>query len=94
MSGANITETRKISINNPEGLHMRVASEVVRICQKHNAKVTFSCSDCADADGCSILSLLMLTAGEGVDITVKVEGRDAKTVIEKISAYFKDGAGI
>jgi phosphocarrier protein len=94
MNTANITETRKITINNPEGLHLRVASEVVRICQRHDAKVSFSCGDCAEADGCSILSLLMLTAGEGSDITVKAKGNDAKKVIEQISSYFTNGAGI
>jgi phosphotransferase system HPr-like phosphotransfer protein len=36
----------------------------------------------------------MLKAGAGSNITVKVEGNDAKKVIEKISAYFIGGAGI
>ena len=94
MSAASKNEIATVKINNPDGLHLRVASDVVRICQKHDAKVTLSCGDCPEADGCSILSLLLLTAGEGETLTIKAKGNDAKKVIKKISAYFTNGAGI
>ena len=86
--------TKTIKIDKPEGLHLRVASRVVRICQKHRSKVSLSCGNCPEADGCSILGMLMLTAGKGASVTIRAEGADAKEVVEIISGYFTDGLGI
>ncbi|MCB4790344.1 MAG: HPr family phosphocarrier protein [Elusimicrobia bacterium] len=87
-------EKKTIEITNPNGLHLRVASEVVKICNEHKSKVVLSCKDCAEAEGCSVLSLLMLGAKKGDTITISAEGADAKEVISAISSYFSDGAGI
>ena len=88
------TETKTIRVNNPSGLHLRVASELVTICKKHDAKVVFTCKSCPEAEGCSILSILMLGAQKGDYLTIKAEGVDAKKVIDKITSYFNEGAGI
>jgi len=85
---------RTVTIGQRDGLHLRVASEVVRICKNHKAKVSLSCGECEEADGCSILSLLMLTASKGDQVTIRAQGIDAKNVVDKISGYFVNGSGI
>jgi phosphocarrier protein len=87
-------ETVTVTVNDPGGLHLRAASELVNICKKHNSKVSISCGRCPEADGCSILSVMMLAAGKGKSLTVSAEGVDAKDVINKISGYFSSGEGI
>jgi len=94
MNNSLAVETRTIKIDNPGGLHLRVAAEVVKICRRHRARVYLSCGACPEAEGCSVLSLLMLSAGKGESVTIRAEGIDAKEVIEKISGYFAGGAGI
>ncbi len=94
MNNTSTVETKTVKIDKPEGLHLRVASQVVQICQKHKSKVSLTCGDCPEADGCSILSILMLTAANGDSLTIKAEGADAKEVIGKLSSYFTNGSGI
>jgi len=94
MNNNQTVETKTIRIDKTGGLHLRVASEVVRICQRYKSKVYLSCRDCPEAEGCSVLSILMLSAGKGENLTIRAEGVDAKEVIKEISGYFADGAGI
>ena len=94
MRSARTVEIRSIKLHKPGGLHLRVASEVVKICQKHGSKVYLSCGNCPEAEGCSILSILTLGVRKGDIVTVRAEGYDAKEVVEKISSYFADGAGL
>jgi phosphocarrier protein len=94
MSSNNTVETKTIKIDKTGGLHLRVASEVVKICQRYKSKVYISCRNCPEAEGCSVLSILMLSAGKGENLTIRAEGVDAKEVVESISGYFTDGAGI
>jgi phosphotransferase system HPr (HPr) family protein len=87
-------ETKTVKIKNKNGLHLRVASEVVKICKKHNARVKLVCRGCDEADACSVIDLLLLAAGHGDKLTIKAEGRDAKAVLDEIHNYFSDGGGI
>jgi phosphotransferase system HPr (HPr) family protein len=88
------TETKTIEVTQKNGLHLRVASELVNICKKHDANVTFTCKDCEEAEGCSILSILMLGVQKGDYVTIKADGIEAKEVINEISNFFTAGAGI
>lgn len=88
------TETKTIEVTQKSGLHLRVASELVNICKKHDAKVVFTCKDCEETEGCSILSILLLGAQKGDMLTINAKGIDAKEVINELSNYFIEGAGI
>ena len=94
MNNKTNTETKTIKITKTNGLHLRVASELVSICKKHDAKVSFTCKGCPEAEGCSILSILMLAAQKGDYLTIKAEGVGAKDAVNEISNYFTEGAGI
>jgi len=88
-------EKKTIKITDRNGLHLRVAGEVVNICKKHKAKVVFStCKSCEEADGCSVLSLLLLQVQKGTELIIKAEGPDAKVVIDEVDNYFSQGSGI
>ena len=86
--------TRKLIVKNNNGLHLRVAAELVKICRQHNAEISFSCNGCPKADGCSVLSLLMLNAAKGSEVTISARGSDAVKAIASITNYFESGGGI
>ena len=87
-------ELRDIIVENPRGLHMRVAAEIVKIARDHGASVRISRDQEKAADGNSIMELLLLDAGAGTSIRIEVDGVDEKQIVQQISELFSDGAGI
>ena len=87
-------QTREVILENPYGLHMRVASEVVALVKKYGAKVSISCRNCRHADGCSILQLLLLDAPQGSAIHIEVDGPNEEQVASGLCDLFAEGSGI
>jgi phosphocarrier protein len=84
-------QTLDVVVNNPAGLHMRIASQIVKLVGSHKAQVSLSCRH---ADGCSVFQLLMLEATRGSALHVEVEGQDEQSVAQQLRELFSDGAGI
>jgi phosphocarrier protein len=72
-------------ICNQKGLHARAAAAFVKCAGTFNAEIMVE-KDGQEADGCSILSLMMLAASKGTTIKVRACGDDAAAAIEAISA--------
>jgi len=87
-------KSEEATINQRNGIHLRVAAEVVKIAQRHNARVVLSCADCDGADACSIIDVLMLGAPCGRQITITADGPDEDQAVSELRNYFNDGAGI
>ncbi|NTV53375.1 MAG: HPr family phosphocarrier protein [Candidatus Firestonebacteria bacterium] len=87
-------EIQEVKINNPQGVHLRVAANVVEMCKESQSRVSLSCKNCRHADACSVLSVLMLGAAQGDSVTITAEGEDAKEIVGKLTDYFNDGGGI
>lgn len=85
--------SKKITIQSPHGLHLRVAAKVVEASQQHKAKVTFY-KDGQEASAQSIMELLVLAASENSQVTVTAEGEDEQKALEQIGLVLMDGAGI
>jgi phosphocarrier protein len=85
--------TKKVTIQNEHGLHARVALHVAVASKKADAVVTI-CRGCRKADGCSVLQLLMLEAGQGSEIELLVSGGNEEKCIRDIATIFTNGAGI
>ena len=85
--------SKKVIVHNENGMHARVALRVLEKSKGLDSKVTI-CKNCAKADGCSILELLMLGAEKGAELELVVEGGDEERTIEAISEIFADGSGI
>ena len=85
--------SKKLIVQNEYGIHARVA---LRICEKSKAldsKVTLSKGH-SKADGCSVLDMLLLSAGKGSEIELIASGGDEEKAINSISELFTDGSGI
>lgn len=94
-----MTEQRSLAretivIVNQRGLHARASAKFVNAVAKlpDGMEVTVS-KDGTDANGASILGLMMLGAAKGDTIDVTVAGPDADAVLMKLSGLVKDGFG-
>ncbi len=75
--------TREFTVTNKLGIHARPAAQFVKTAS------TFSCDiqvekDDEEADGKSIMGLMMLAAGHGSILTITCDGDDAAAALEAL----------
>ena len=85
---------RSVIVRCVHGLHARVAAEVVKLAQSHDATVHIRCKGCPRASACSMLELLTLGAGVGTRLDIVAEGPDAEVAIRDMAEVFERGGGI
>jgi phosphocarrier protein len=69
-----VTE-KVLTLKNRLGLHARAAAKLVHAAAAFDSKITIR-KDGEEVDGKSILGLLLLAAGKGTPLLVRVEGPD------------------
>ena len=77
-----------VTIINKLGLHARAAAKFVNTAQKFASVVTLS-NDGRTIDGKSIMSVMMLGASQGVDLTLRADGDDEKEATEALTALIE-----
>jgi phosphocarrier protein len=83
-----------VEIVNQRGLHARASAKFVNTVAKLPDGVTVQvCKDGNDANGASILGLMMLGAAKGDSIEISVAGDGADQVLLKLVGLVKDGFG-
>ena len=89
-SGKVNTAEREVVIGNKMGLHSRPAAEIVRMLSGFSGDVSLSRVDGRGevADCHSILSMLILAAGRGTRLSLRVSGDGADGVLEKVGSFF------
>lgn len=85
---------KTVTIENPNGIHLRPAAKIVNISKKYDSKIFLSCKSCPFVDACSITQVLLLQATKGIPITVKAVGPDEKEAVKEIVNFFTDDAGL
>jgi phosphocarrier protein HPr len=85
---------RRVAIKNTLGLHARAAAQLVRAANRFRSRITVTRDDNGvTANAKSILSVLHLAAGYGVDLSIEVDGDDEAEAIEAMENLFLDGFG-
>ena len=84
--------TRRLKVENQEGLHARPAVSIVRLLQQSRSSVTFTYRR-HTVNASSVMGLLMLGAPRNAWITVSVDGPDANDTIEKLETAFRQRFG-
>jgi len=90
-----VTSAREtVLIINQRGLHARASAKfvnaVARLPEGVDVKVI---KDGTEAQGGSILGLMMLGAAKGDQVEIVVTGPDAEAVLMKVAGLVKDGFG-
>lgn len=79
--------TRVVTVQNPEGLHMRPADKLVRTATHYQCQIELERAG-QIADCRSMIGLLTLGAPQGTELTLRAQGPDAPMAIEAISRLF------
>lgn len=74
---------RIASIRNQRGLHARAAAKFVKVASTYDAEIRVIKGD-TDVSGASIMGLMMLGAGIGTDIELRVAGRQAPEAMQAL----------
>jgi phosphocarrier protein HPr len=83
-----------VGLTNRLGLHARAAAQLVRLANAFSSEITLHRLDTnVTANAKSILSVLSLSASQGVGLRVIADGADEKEAIERITQLFADQFG-
>lgn len=85
-----MTTQRTVTICNQRGLHARASAKFVAEAARYDADISVS-RDHEQVSADSIMELLMLAAGPGVQITIKADGDDAAEAVDALSALVECG---
>ena len=81
-------------IRNELGLHLRSASNFVRLASKFQAKILVATPEVGAVDGKSILGLATLGAAQGTELVITAEGPDeaeaVRALVELIELRFHE----
>ena len=75
---------RRATVKNKLGIHARPAALLVQAAAKFTSEITLE-KDGLAINGKSIMGVMMLAAEVGSVITVRVEGEDARTALDRIA---------
>lgn len=77
--------TREFTVTNKLGIHARPAAQFVKTASTFTCEIQVEKDD-EQADGKSIMGLMMLAAGHGSILTITTDGGDADTALEALGA--------
>ena len=80
---------REVVIGHRLGLHARAAAKLVQLAAQFKSNIVLKRDGAAasEADARSILSILLLAAGYGSTLSVRVDGADEEEALEKVCEY-------
>jgi len=83
-----------LKVINPLGLHARAAAQLVKLASQFKSDIKLTRTDnMVIADAKSILSVLTLAAGKGVELKLNVQGIDEVEAFQAIKEIFESGFG-
>ena len=87
--------SREIVVTNKLGLHARPAMQFVDLANQFNAdiKVTAMTDERTEADGKSVMQMIILAATEGTPLRIEAEGEDAQAAVDKLVELFESKFG-
>ena len=89
------TAARDIIVKNKLGLHARPAMQFVDTANQFTSdiKVFKGGEDPVEADGKSVMQMIILAATEGTPLRIEAEGADAADAVQKLADLFESKFG-
>ncbi len=84
--------TQSITIVNKLGLHARAAAKLVSTAAEFDSEIQIRCNG-QKVDAKSIMGIMMLAAGVGMEVEIIANGSDEKEAISTLAALFADRFG-
>ncbi len=83
---------KKLTLKNKLGLHARAAAKLVQVAEQYKSDIKIL-KDSVEADGKSILGVLLLAAPVGSELIFRIEGEDEEQAIKAIEELIDDKFG-
>ena len=81
-----------LQVRNKYGLHARPAAEFVKLASRFQSDIWVRKQD-LEANGKSIMGMMMLAAECGAEITIRASGSDADDAVEQLAGLVKNKFG-
>jgi phosphocarrier protein HPr len=82
-----------VRVVNRQGLHARPISRFVQMASRFEASVQVTGPDGTVAEGGSIFSMMTLAAGQGAELRLRAEGRQAREALDALVRLVGEGFG-
>ena len=76
-------QEKQITIINKLGLHARAAAKLINVTSSFSSDIQLN-KDGRQVDGKSIMSVMMLAASKGTELTISTSGEDEQQALEAI----------
>jgi len=83
---------RKLTVTNRLGLHARASARLVQVLSAFKADATLTAKG-REVNAKSIMGVMLLAAGQGTPVTIRVEGEDEAAAIEAVADLFEQRFG-
>ena len=92
------TASRQTVVSNKLGLHARPAMQFVDLANQFGATVTVhkpphEGEEAGEADGKSVMQMIILAAVEGTPLTITADGDDAQAAVDQLAGLFEGKFG-
>ena len=89
------TASKDIVVTNKLGLHARPAMQFVDVANSFKSDITVHKfgEEPGEADGKSVMQMIILAATEGTKMRIDAEGEDAQEAVKKLAQLFEDKFG-
>ena len=89
------TVSHEIVVSNKLGLHARPAMQFVDLANQFKSLITVykGGEEPVEADGKSVMQMIILAATEGTPLRIVADGDDAETAVEKLVELFESKFG-
>ncbi|MFW6170353.1 MAG: HPr family phosphocarrier protein [Planctomycetota bacterium] len=87
---ASYRSSRRVTVLNPQGLHLRAADMIVRAARQFESTIEIIQNQ-EQCDCKSILSLLTLGAEQGTELLMQADGPDAEEALTALATLFARG---
>ena len=85
-------QKKTVTIINKLGLHARAAAKFVQVASRFSSEINISCAG-KEVSGKSIMGVMMLAAGRGIDIDITASGADENEAINLMEQLILDRFG-
>jgi len=86
-----VSASQEVVVRNPQGLHLRPATEFARVAQASGCRVRVRYGD-AEGDGASVLELAMMAIRPGARLFIEAHGDGCDRAVAELAALLaRDG---
>jgi len=79
---------KELTVSNRLGLHARATAKLVQLLSSFRANATLVAKG-REVNAKSIMGVMLLAAGQGTPVTVRVTGEDEAEALEAVTALFE-----